>query len=78
MKVGELVRTDVPRTPNHNRLGIVVYVDKSMENWPNDRIYYGVMLENGEVLNFRYEQLIDSGDLYFTRDDYFSSRCKTP
>ena len=78
MKVGELVRTDVPRTPNHNRLGIVVYVDKSMEIWPRDRIYYGVMLENGEVLNFRYEQLIFSEDLYFTRDDYFSSRCKTP
>ena len=78
MKVGELVRTDVPRTPNHNRLGIVVYVDKSMEIWPRDRIYYGVMLENGEVLNFRYEQLIFSEDLYFTRDDYFSPQCKTP
>ena len=78
MKVGELVRTDVPRTPNHNRLGIVVYVDKSMEIWPHDRIYYGVMLENGEVLNFRYEQLIFSEDLYFTRDDYFSPQCKTP
>lgn len=78
MKVGELVRTDVPRTPNHNRLGIVVYVDKSMKTWPNDRIYYGVMLENGEVLNFRYEQLIFSEDLYFTRDDYFSPQCKTP
>lgn len=78
MKVGELVLTYVPRTPNHNRLGIIVYVDKSMEIWPHDRIYYGVMLENGEVLNFRYEQLIFSEDLYFTRDDYFSPQCKTP
>ena len=78
MKPGELVRTDVPGTSNHDRLGIIVNVDKSMERWPHDRIYYGVMLENGEVLKFRYEQLIFSEDLYFSRDDYFSQGCKTP
>ena len=78
MKRGDLVRTDVPGTSNHDRLGIVVNVDKSMKTWPGDRIYYDVMMGNGEVLKFRYEQLIFSEDLYFSRDDYFSSRCKTP
>ena len=78
MKPGELVRVDYPKNDLHNQLGIVVNVDKSMKTWPGDRIYYDVMMGNGEVLNFRYEQLIFSEDLYFSRDDYFSSRCKTP
>ena len=71
MKPGDLVRTDVPFAPNHNRLGIVVYVDKSLKLFPNDRSYYGVLMDSGEILNFRYEQLIESSDGYFSRDEYY-------
>ncbi len=79
MKVSELVRIDTPaHLEHHNQLGIVIDIDKSMAIWPNNRIYYDVMLENGEILKFRYEELIGSEDLYFTRDDYFSPQCKTP
>lgn len=73
MKPGDLVRSDVPGTSNHNRLGIILEVDKSMKVWPHDRIIYRVMLDGGEILNFRYEQLIFSEDLYFTQDDYFKT-----
>ena len=50
MKPGELVRVDYPKNDLHNQLGIVVNVDKSMKTWPGDRIYYDVMMGNGEVL----------------------------
>lgn len=78
MKVGELVRVDTPQRDFHNQIGIVVEIDKSLALFPNDRIYYGVLLRDGKIYKYRYEQLIDSEDLYFTRDDYFSPQCKTP
>jgi len=78
MKIGELVRVDTPKRDFHNQLGIVVEIDKSLALFPNDRIYYGVLLRDGKIYKYRYEQLIDSEDLYFTRDDYFSPQCKTP
>ena len=78
MKVGELVRVDTPQRDFHNQIGIVVEIDKSMALFPNDRIYYGVLLRDGKIYKYRYEQLIDSEDLYFSRDDCFSPQCKTP
>lgn len=77
MKRGDLVRIDNRHSSHHNQLGIVVEVDKSMKLWPHDRIFYGVLLGDGKVLKYRYEELIFSEDLYFTRDDYFTSGCKT-
>lgn len=78
MRKGDLVRTDTPSRDFHNQIGIVVEIDKSLALFPNDRIYYGVLLRDGKIYKYRYEQLIFSEDLYFTRDDYFSPQCKTP
>ena len=78
MRKGDLVRIDTPSRDFHNQIGIVVEIDKSMALFPNDRFYYGVLLRDGKIYKYRYEQLIESEDLYFTRDDYFSPQCKTP
>lgn len=67
MKVGELVRVDTLQIDFHNQIGIVVEIDKSMALFPNDRIYYGVLLRDGKIYKYRYEQLIFSEDLYFSR-----------
>ena len=74
MKVGDLVRIDLPRTPFHGQVGLIVSIDKSFSRWPNNQIYYNVLTSDGRTVPFRYEQLIFSTDGYFDNDSYFSSR----
>lgn len=60
MRKGDLVRIDTPQRDFHNQIGIVVEIDKSLALFPNDRIYYGVLLRDGKIYKYRYEQLTDS------------------
>jgi hypothetical protein len=74
MKPGDLVRIDVPRTPFHGSIGLVIETDETKTLWPNNCTYYKVLTSNGTTVPFRYEQLIFSTDDYFMNDSYFLSR----
>lgn len=71
LKIGSLVRIDMPNTLIHGSIGIIVGIDENKNQFPPNTAYYKVLTSDGTTVPFCYQHLIDSTDGYFENDAYF-------